>query len=886
MKTFTVPTRRIIFFTVTFLLLTVSLFVRWAGVHAQTTLTISDPGPITAKATVTVTDPNQANRVFEHAKFTKVDVAPAGIVTVPKPTADDGKLVITPVKSGKTTLSIEYVDGTTTLKGTLDLVVPFKSVQIEGIPDGPVNLFAGQNKSYKLFGVDVAGGTVRINDALAGSSDENVVKAGFSNKEMQLEPKNVGAANIVVQVFGVAHGPLKVQVKEGISKIEVNNQGAVGSGEIQVVIPESETRELKVKILGSKGTEFKRSEVPLQTTVSGTGCGVAAQATYDDKDENLLKITTPAVVGPGCTSADRVVELRIPAGALAATEILTRIKIAVTQKLGFVKLTSTSPVLTQNGKITVTGEVFDRNNALKAPAPDIEFSLEDQDKNSIWVTRVMEGNKATLVPRNPTNQEIKEKNDDQLVPRPSQVVIVAKARIDPQSPEVISKIVIGLGEVIGFDLLKVKLNLMDGRTAADLYGKVTSDEYYVLTVRLFNNLRDQRTGEFNGNSILAYSSSIELAVQLEKKFDRNGSDSYFPNIISKSQAKGLVDSESRLQAILAAQKTLNAAIDEQYTTRQDAIKQLNEEVAKRSRAERLKVIARATVDPTARDQAFDEANAAVDEQHQAWVDAEAALDKASAAEDQVRRLRADMARKALDRAADSEAYLTDPDTAIDDGKWHPMSPTDLIRFNPQVSSVPSMRAESGPVAKLTDTERRARPRRAPVPTPIELGPRNEEEEEEDPPCRGVITYRPFTFEMMVNTVDRRDNRSVRSKVFKALDFIGTGTSFVSAVAVPGPSSDLPLGLEKYRNLLIPGLDKLYPNYKEQQRQNIVSQAMKEIEEIPFASDITRVIFVPKKTIHGLLRGHDVRISEVCPFFFRIQVAIVTKSATVEQGLIR
>jgi hypothetical protein len=30
-----------------------------------------------------------------------------------------------------------------------------------------------------------------------------------------------------------------------------------------------------------------------------------------------------------------------------------------------------------------------------------------------------------------------------------------------------------------------------------------------------------------------------------------------------------------MQAILAAQKTLNAAIDEQYSTRQDAIKKLN-----------------------------------------------------------------------------------------------------------------------------------------------------------------------------------------------------------------------------------------------------------------------------------------------------------------------
>ena len=139
---------------------------------------------------------------------------------------------------------------------------------------------------------------------------------------------------------------------------------------------------------------------------------------------------------------------------------------------------------------------------------------------------------------------------------------------------------------------------------------------------------------------------------------------------------------------------------------------------------------------------------------------------------------------------------------------------------------------------------------------------------------------------MVNTVDRRDSRSVRSKVFRVLDFIGTGTSFVTSVAVPGPGSDLPLGLEKYRNLLLPGLDKIWPNYKEQNRQNIVSQAMKEIEEIPFGSDITRVIFIPKKTIHGMVRGHDARISEVCPYFFRIQVAIVSKNAQVEQGTIR
>lgn len=158
--------------------------------------------------------------------------------------------------------------------------------------------------------------------------------------------------------------------------------------------------------------------------------------------------------------------------------------------------------------------------------------------------------------------------------------------------------------------------------------------------------------------------------------------------------------------------------------------------------------------------------------------------------------------------------------------------------------------------------------------------------EPEPACVGVIKYRPLTFEMVVNTVDRRDGRSNRTRIFTLLDLIGTSTSFITSVAVPGNSSDLPLGLEKYRNLLLPGLDKLFPSLKEQQRQNIVSQSMKEIEEIPFGSDITRVIFIPRKPIRGWIRGHDARISEICPFYFSVEVAIIQKGRTVEQGVIR
>ena len=46
--------------------------------------------------------------------------------------------------------------------------------------------------------------------------------------------------------------------------------------------------------------------------------------------------------------------------------------------------------------------------------------------------------------------------------------------------------------------------------------RLRATTYYVLSVRLFNNLKDETTKEYIGSSILAYSSSIEVAVNLEK----------------------------------------------------------------------------------------------------------------------------------------------------------------------------------------------------------------------------------------------------------------------------------------------------------------------------------------------------------------------------------
>lgn len=154
-----------------------------------------------------------------------------------------------------------------------------------------------------------------------------------------------------------------------------------------------------------------------------------------------------------------------------------------------------------------------------------------------------------------------------------------------------------------------------------------------------------------------------------------------------------------------------------------------------------------------------------------------------------------------------------------------------------------------------------------------------------PVCQGFLTYRPYMFEMMVNTVDRRDERSPRGKTFRVLAAIGTAASFVTSVAVPGPGSDIPLAIEKYSNLLIPGIEKLWPTLRETHRQNLVSQSMKPIEEIPFGSDLSRVLFFPKKPFRGLLRNQQTRISQICPYFFEIEVAVITKQNkhTVQAG---
>ena len=549
----------------------------------------------------------------------------------------------------------------------------------------------------------------------------------------------------------------------------------------------------------------------------------------------------------------------------AVKSISLQITVDSTQHYLILNTIQTGNMVLPNGRVHINGNILDSVTNLPAGG-FIQYELQNNKEHAAWVDLTSEGTSAIVTWRKPSESELKKAYQlpdgyTGIMPaRPSEVTI--KASGTPTSgPVVYNTISVRLAEIQRFTKLSVKLNVMDERTASDLYGRVTSDEYYVLMVRLINDIKDEATGLPSNQSIIAYSGSLEVAVGLEKKFLSNSKSSFPREISGRSTkdaykvlnqlalpdddtAKGLKDEVSN------AQKELNSAI-------KDGTKFLNEY----NRAAEIYENNRSS------EAAYNAAEAARGALQSSVIRIDVAWERMYSAKENLVRL--EYSKKAKIRPE-----IAGPDFLLNDGKWHTVSRADFSRIVPESESVP--RFSSTAMSRSLP----------PLPKPIKEEDRGTEVrtgDPVDPPCVGTITYRPLTFEMVVNTVDRRDDRSLRSKIFRMLDLAGTTASFVTSVAVPGPGSDLPLGLEKYRNLLIPGLERLFPGQKEQNRQNVVGQTMKPLEEIPYGADITRVVFIPKKPMRGVLRGHETRISEICPFYFKIDVAVVSNQGTIGGG---
>ncbi|HEY0156007.1 MAG TPA: hypothetical protein VGF28_01805 [Thermoanaerobaculia bacterium] len=139
-----------------------------------------------------------------------------------------------------------------------------------------------------------------------------------------------------------------------------------------------------------------------------------------------------------------------------------------------------------------------------------------------------------------------------------------------------------------------------------------------------------------------------------------------------------------------------------------------------------------------------------------------------------------------------------------------------------------------------------------------------------------LRYRPYPYDMVIKSFDPRDNRTGRSRTFRALTFAGSVASFITGVPNFGATSQFMAVSDKVANVLIPGLAVYWPSLRETQRQNLIDDTMHPIEEIPYGSSLTKMIFLPKYPFQGLQADHWFRISEICPFDFQLEVAISHK----------
>jgi hypothetical protein len=773
-------------------------------------------------------------------------------------------------------------------------------VTIDGaVQAQPLELVQGQSKtvSIKVFGSDnttvLTGMTTALKPAKAGVVQVDPDPQG--HKLTALAVQNQDSTAVKVEVDGRERPEtFTVRVLEAVASVEAAGGNAIS-------IAEGDTFALKFNVKGQQGTALSAVGLPFRSPDVSPSLQPLVRLDRDPVSGGYTITALPLPPGsPNPTTGTITFTAERGFNNQAVTQ--PPVTVSIRQKFGYITFEPPPRGVLLPGGTFTTLAVVRRKDGTPQGNYGVEYSLANS-AHSKWITLAPEGNKINIYWNDPSPSELATLPDGTKETRPAQVIVRAVARSAIRGEEITGEIFVRMASVSKFAPIRVKLNLMDAVTASDLYGKVLSDEYYVLTVRLFNNLRDDTTRESTGDSILAYSSSIEVAVGIEKKFDAE-TGSEFPNVIGKGAARDLArtrrdaaialanrQAQTEIAAANEAQDRLEAAIRNERQSRKDAAAAREKALNLRdmvfvvaSEVQRLRRNPRTSRrDLNAAQNRYEEALAAAREAtYEANIKSRVAQDAAG----ETNGVRASILREATNRVTVSQNITanSDPDTAIDDGKWRPVNPSDFNRISepklPDDLSLPELPDVPDPLGNIGAQAAPAAARDA-EPTPVDETA--EGEEEEDPPCRGTITYRPFTFEMMVNTVDRRDGRSRRSRIFTLLEALGTGTSFITSVAVPGNSSDLPLGLEKYRNLLIPGIERLYPSSKEQHRQNIVSQAMKEIEEIPFGSDITRVIFIPRKTIRGLVRGHEARISEVCPFYFKIQVAIINKRSTVTQG---
>ncbi|MEK6299471.1 MAG: hypothetical protein AABO41_02020 [Acidobacteriota bacterium] len=628
-------------------------------------------------------------------------------------TFDPQTLVVTAKTIGNTELTIAYSGDNPVTTQTVSVIVERRVKEIDLINPAlqsgeSLVLIQGREQPVEVLLRDrdkkeIKDATVRL------TSDTKSVEVTKKDGKDILVAKSKGTATVKILAAdktGLEPGPepkreIKVEVKEAIREIVVTPN--------QINAREAQEYPLSIELKGVDEGNYRVPARPFKWISSNT-------ALVEVLPDGKLKVNVSPVE---LSAKERVTVTIYSDEGIAGTEPKTTVIVVVYPRGGSITFEAQTSIVNPGGGNTTIKAIVHDKNGTPNPSKTVTWSLVDETTANNYIALSAQGNTVTVTGLDKP-EELPPAAAGSKPPKRATSFKIRATYQPPGEQPIVGEFLIRVVEGTTFSPLNVKLAIMDDQTAADLYGKVTANEYFITQVRIYNNLKNESNGKFIGASILAFSASIEVSVALEKKFDRKS---------------GSVVANGR-----------------------------------------------------------------------------------------------------------------------DDDKWQPLTDADLKGIMQPVGN--------GTSGNL------------PVDPPFK-----------DLPCQSTTTYRPYTFEMMVNTVDRRDERSLRSRIFQGLNSAGTVFSFVTAVAQPGPNSDLPLGLEKYSNLFIPGLEKLWPSLKEAHRQNIVSQTMKTIEEVPFGSDLSRVLFLPKKPFRGLLQGRLVRISQICPYFFRVEVAVIEKGgkSTVTQG---
>lgn len=144
-------------------------------------------------------------------------------------------------------------------------------------------------------------------------------------------------------------------------------------------------------------------------------------------------------------------------------------------------------------------------------------------------------------------------------------------------------------------------------------------------------------------------------------------------------------------------------------------------------------------------------------------------------------------------------------------------------------------------------------------------------------------YAPVKQEMLLLSHDQREFSAPAKIAERVLDtfgqvlgfLVGRGSIDLTSKRGVWPSGVLTLGK--------PILGLFYPDRSNSHRDALITQGMKEIEEVPANGRLTKYIFFPRTDITNMLPNKKVRIASVDTNVFRISVGIVSKLDAVGEN---